>query len=416
MSGTPREAVFHFASAGDWARVLPSAREALTSDPEDAVVLSMLALGLANLNQPGEAVQTGRRAVGVDPELGLAHYALGRALLAHDDVPGAERAARESLRLDADSDAYGLLAQVFVRQRRWTNALETAEQGLELDPEHVGCTNLRALALSGLGRKTEAQGVVRESIAIDPDDAGSHATRGWLLMQQLEYDEALESFRTALRLDATMESARAGIIEALKARNGIYRLLLRYAMWMGNLDGRTRWFVLLGLFFGARLARTALRENPALWPLLGPALAAYGIFALSTWLADPLSNLLLRLNPFGRLVLNKSETLAANLVGACLATVVIAALLAVLTSVTGFFVIAAVAFLLLIPISGAFGGYSTRAWATLRAALIVLAALGAVTIALAFASPTLAVWPLIAVAIGSFAFGWGANYFIIKYS
>lgn len=416
MSGSPREAVFHYASAGDWARVVPSARESLASDPEDAVVLSMLALGLANLDEPAPAVEAAKRAVGVDPELGLAHYALGRALLAHDDVPGAERAARESLRLDADSDAYALLSQVFARRRRWSEALEAAEQGLELDPEHVSCTNLRALALSGLGKKAEAAGVARESIAIDPGDAGSHATHGWVLMRQQKYAEALESFRTALRLDATLESARAGIIEALKARNGVYRLLLRYAMWIGNLDARTRWFVLMGLFFGARIARSVLRENPSLWPLLGPALALYGVFALSTWLADPLSNLLLRLNPFGRLVLNKSETLAANLVGACLATVVIAALLAVLTSVTGFFVVAAVAFLLLIPISGAFGGYSTRAWGTLRGALIVLAALGAVTVALAFASPTLAVWPLIALAIGSFAFSWGANYFIIKYS
>jgi tetratricopeptide (TPR) repeat protein len=416
MSGSPREAVFHFASAGDWARVVPSARESLASDPEDATVLSMLSLGLSHVNEPLQAVEAARRAVGVDPELGFAHYALGGALLGSDDVAGAERAARESLRLDADSDAYALLSQVFTRQRRWADALEAAEQGLERDPEHVACANLRARALSGLGRKVEADGVVLEAIGHDPDNAGSHANRGWLLMRQQKYDEALESFRIALRLDATLESARLGILEALKARNGVYRLLLRYAMWMGNLDGRSRWFVLLGLFFGARIARTVLRENPALWPLLGPALALYGVFALSTWLADPLSNLLLRLNPFGRLVLNKSETLAANLVGACLATVVIAALLAVLTSVTGLFVIAAVAFLLLIPISGAFGGYGTRAWGTLRAAVIVLAALGAVTIGLAFASPTLAVWPLIALAIGSFAFGWGANYFIIKYS
>jgi tetratricopeptide (TPR) repeat protein len=416
MSGSPREVVFHFASAGDWARVVPSAREALAAEPDDATVLSMLSLGLLHVNEPLQAVETARRAVGVDPELGFAHYALGSALLGSDDVTGAERAARESLRLDADSDAYALLSQVFTRQRRWADALEAAEQGLELDPEHVACANLRARALSGLGRKAEADGVVLEAIGHDPDNAGSHANRGWLLMRQQKYDEALESFRVALRLDATLESARLGILEALKARNGVYRLLLRYAMWMGNLDGRSRWFVLLGLFFGARIARSVLRENPGLWPLLGPALAIYTVFALSTWLADPLSNLLLRLNPFGRLVLKKSETLAANLVGACLATVVIAALLAVLTSVTGFFVIAAVAFLLLIPISGAFGGYNTRAWATLRAAVIVLAALGAVTMALAFASPTLAVWPLIALAIGSFGFGWGANYFIIKYS
>ena len=416
MSGSPREAVFHFASAGDWARVVPSAREALSSDPDDATVLSLLSLGLSHVNEPSQAVEAARRAVGVDPELGFAHYALGRALLGSDDVTGAERAARESLRLDADSDAYALLGQVFTRQRRWADALEAAEQGLELDAEHVACANLRARALSGLGRKAEADGVVLEAIGHDPDNAGSHANRGLLLMRQQKYDEALECFRTALRLDATLESARLGILEALKARNGVYRLVLRYAMWMGNLDARSRWFVLLGLFFGARIARTVLRDNPSLWPVLGPALAIYGVFALSTWLADPLSNLLLRLNPFGRLVLNKSETLAANLVGACLATVVVAGLAGLLTSMAGFFVLAIAAFLLLIPISGAFSGHGTRAWGTLRAALIVMAALAVVTVVLAFVVPDVAVWPLIALAIGAFAFGWGANYLLIKYS
>jgi tetratricopeptide (TPR) repeat protein len=415
-SGTPREAIFMFASAGDWARVVPAARESLASDPEDAVALSLLSLGLSNLDQPAQAVEAGRRAVGVDPELGLAHYALASALLSHDDVAGAERAARESLRLDADSGAYALLSQVFTRQRRWDQALEAAEQGLELDPEHVGCANLRARALSGLGRGDEADDVAREALANDPDNAGSHANHGWLLMRQQKYGEALESFRTALRLDATLESARAGIVEALKARNGVYRLLLRYAMWMGNLDARTRWFVLLGLFFGSRIARTMLRENPALWPLLGPALAAYAVFALSTWLAEPLSNLLLRLNPFGRLALSRAETLASNLVGACLVTATAAALLGAITSTVGWFIVALVAFLLMMPISGAFSGYGTRAWGPLRAALIVLAAVGVVGAALSFVSMDLAVYPLIAMLVGTFAFGWGANYLNIKFS
>ena len=40
--------------------MVPSARESLASDPEDAVVLSMLALGLANLDEPAPAVEAAK--------------------------------------------------------------------------------------------------------------------------------------------------------------------------------------------------------------------------------------------------------------------------------------------------------------------------------------------------------------------
>jgi tetratricopeptide (TPR) repeat protein len=405
-----------FAANGDWARVVPAARQSLAADPEDAATLSLLTLGLANLKQSADAIESGRRAVSVDPELPFAHYALGHALLAHDDVPAAEKAAREALRLDPDSEAYSLLGHVFARQRRWLDALDAAEQGLQLDAEHTGCANLRAMALSALGRTDEAERVSRRTLAADPDDAASHANRGWLLLRQSNYEEALESFRTALRLDATLESARGGIIEALKARHGIYRVVLRYALWMGTLDARSRWFIVIGLFVGARIARTMLRENPSWSPVLGPALALYGLFALSTWLADPISNLLLRLNPFGRLVLSHAEILASNIVGGLLVTAVVGGVLFAVTSVTGWLLVAVVAFLMLIPVSGAFSTRDTRAWGPMRAILVTLAALGVSAAVLGFVAIELAMWPLIGLAIGTFTFGWIANYFIIKFS
>jgi tetratricopeptide (TPR) repeat protein len=405
-----------FASNGDWARVVPAARASLAVDPNDATALSLLAIGLTNLEEPVQAVDAARRAVGVDPELALAHYALGQALLAHDEVPAAERAARESLRLDPDSDAYALLGQVFSRQRRWSDALDAAEQGLEWNPEHAGCANLRVLALGALGRRDEAERVARKTLADDPDNAASHANHGWLLLRQSRYDEALESFRTALRLDSTLESARSGIIEALKARNGLYRLMLRYVLWIGTLDARSRWLVIIGMFFGARIARTVLRENPSLLPVLGPVVVAYTLFALSTWLSDPISNLLLRLNPFGRLILSKAEILGSNIVGGCLATAVVAGLLFAITATPGWLFVGGAAFLLLVPTSGAFGAHGTRAWGPLRALLIVLAALGVSGAVLSFVALDVAVFPLIALALGAFAFGWVANYLIIKFS
>ena len=57
---------------------------------------------------------------------------------------------------------------------------------------------------------------------------------------------------------------------------------------------------------------------PALMPWIMPLLIAYFAFVLTSWLAQPLANLALRLHPFGRLALSRDERTASNWVGAFL--------------------------------------------------------------------------------------------------
>ena len=204
------DAALTLAAHGDWPRVVPAARQVLAGDPDDATAHALLALGLAHLEQGREAVEAGRSAVALAPDLAFAHYAHGWALLEHDDMKAAERAAREALRLEPGADAHALLAQVHIRQRRWQDALDTAERGLNVDPEHQGCGNLRALALTSLGQTDAATSVLHEALATDPDDAYAHANRGWLLLRESRVEDALESFRAALRWRRLAQLAGAG--------------------------------------------------------------------------------------------------------------------------------------------------------------------------------------------------------------
>lgn len=415
MGTAPLDAAFAFASHGDWDRVVPAARQALSSDPQDSSAHALLALGLAHMEQAAEAVTIGRRAVALDPESPFTHYALGCALLEHDDVRGAERSAREALRLEPDGSAHALLGQVLARQRRWQDVLDTAGQGLQIEPAHAGCANLRAMALGNLGRVAEAETAVRGVLTLDPDNAHAHANRGWMLLRQSNVEEALESFRTALRMDPSLEWARAGIIEALKARKGVYRLFLQYALWMGTLTSRQRWMVVFGLYVGGRMARTALKHNPELMPVLGPLVALYALFVVASWIADPLSNLLLRLNPFGRLALRAHEIRASNLIGGCLAAFAVAALLGAVTGAIAWFVIATGALLMLIPIGGAYQGYGSRAWQPLSIGAVVMGACAAVAGLLAFVNLDMALLALIPFVVGVVVYPWAANYLIMKY-
>ncbi len=117
--------------------------------------------------------------------------------------------------------------------------------------------------------------------------------------------------------------ARSGIVEALKARNIIYAVMLKYFLWMSKLSGRAQWGIILVGYFGNRMLAAAAQSNPGLAPWLWPVRILYVAFALMTWLAYPLFNLMLRLNRFGRLALSREQVVASNWVGACaLATLV----------------------------------------------------------------------------------------------
>jgi tetratricopeptide (TPR) repeat protein len=262
----------------------------------------------------------------------FAHYANGHVHLARNDLKQARAAAEEAIRLDpSDADNFGLLAAVEINAERPRAALEAAERGLALDPEHVRCTNLRSMALVKLGRREEASATLDAALARDPENAATHANRGWALLHAGSPVPAMEHFREALRIEPDMDWARAGIVEALKARNFIYRWMLAYFLWMSRLSGRARWGVILGLYFGYRFMDSVAENNPDLAPWLRPLLTAYIVFALLTWVADPLFNLMLRLSRFGRLALSRHQIVASNWILLCLVSATVCLAIALLT-------------------------------------------------------------------------------------
>jgi hypothetical protein len=89
---------------------------------------------------------------------------------------------------------------------------------------------------------------------------------------------------------------------------------------------------------------------PFIWPLLG----AYIAFALLTWLARPLFDLLLRFSKFGRLALSADQTRASNAIGACLLAG-LASTIAWLALDNAVFLIMGIFFgLLMLPVAGTF--------------------------------------------------------------
>jgi tetratricopeptide (TPR) repeat protein len=316
-------------------------QKALAADPLDPIAHALMAVCLAEQEKFDRAYDEARQAATLAPDLPYAQYVLAYVRYKQDFLPEAEQAVNNAIRLDPwDADHFALLAQIKFQQKRWRDALEAAESGLEIEAEHLSCANWRAMALNQLGREDEAERALEDAIAQDPENALTHANQGWTALQRGEAQKALEHFRESLRLDPTSEWAQSGMVEALKARYFVYRLMLKYNFFMSRLSGRSQWFVLIGVYLVAKIV-----------PFL---FIPYLIFVFLSWTSDALSNLLLRLNHYGRLLLTKEQIAASNLVGGLLLTAAVSAVIAVMTAHKTAILAAAGCAMLIIPVAGSF--------------------------------------------------------------
>lgn len=306
-------------------------RQELAEQPGNPMAHALLGLCLAATHQGG-ALEQVREAIQQAPDLAFAYYALADVLHDREDLDGAAEAIREALRLDPVMPNYhALQAGIALKAGRWDEALAAAERGLAIDAGHVGCANLRALALVNLRRPEEAGATIASALARDPDHAVTHANRGWALLHRGDSAAALYHFREALRLDADFEAARQGVIEAFKARYLLYQLLLRFVLWMSRLSRRGQGAVFLAGVFGYVAIEFVGVVFPPLRIYTVPVQGVCVLFALLIWIADPLFNLVLRLDPLGRAALTPEQLRASNRVGLCLLGATAAALVGAFT-------------------------------------------------------------------------------------
>jgi tetratricopeptide (TPR) repeat protein len=358
-------------------------RQALSEVPDSGPAHALLALCLSRRQQKEEAIAAGERAVGLAPDLAFCHYALADALYHADRLRAAADAIAAAIELEpTDADHFALQAAIRFDQRDWPGTLAAAEQGLSLDPEHVGCTNLRAMALVKLGRKQEAGATLAGALERDPESALSHANQGWTMLEQSRPAEALNHFREALRIDPSLDWARQGVVEALKARHLVYRLMLRFFLWMAKLSGAARWGVVLGVLVLQQGLGAAAPRDPILAAVVNIAFYALVAFVVLTWVADALFNLLLRLNRFGRLALSRDQVVASNWVGAVLGLALAALAWGLIGRSSLGLVVALITGVMVVPVAGVFraraGG--PRAFLALFAAALAAAGYGSIVL------------------------------------
>jgi tetratricopeptide (TPR) repeat protein len=401
---------------------------ALAQDPSQAAAHSMLAICRAERQAFAEALESARQGVCLAPDDGYSHYTLAYVSLhktEHEEAKlsligkknsyqEAATAIQEALRLDPDDPDYqGLDAAIHLARKDWPAALAAAERGLAIDAEHVHCANIRAMALVKLGRRDEAGATLGDALRRAPDNALTHANQGWAMLHQGKPLPAREHFREALRLDPEMEWARQGMVEALKARNFLYRWMLAFFLFTSRLSPGQQWGLIIGGYFLLRFLGKLPVWNPDLAWIAAPLRLLLVLFILLTWTASHLFNLALRLDKFGRHALTRDQILGANAVGVCL-------LLAILLGAASLglrnsqLIVGSMGCLgLMIPVGGTFDREG-RARLFLGIYTLVLILMGAASLALALTHSPAAASLGGLFALGLFAFGWVANLMAIR--
>lgn len=288
----------------------------LAQDPNNPFALAMLAQCYIETDRKQEALDFAQQAVQNAPESPTIYYVLARCQFYNKQIDQALTTLQNGQQLDpTNPDFYSLKSQIAFYQENWALALKEAEQGLELDPEEVILINLRARALVKLNRKEEASDTMDFALHRAPQSAYAHANKGWVSVERGNYEEATTHFKESLRLDASNAYAKAGLRESIKAKNILYRGVLKYFLWMSKLQEKYRWGFIIGIYVLYRIALALAETSDLMALIMTPLIIAYILFAFSSWIAMPISNLFLRLHPLGKHALEEDEILASTLVG-----------------------------------------------------------------------------------------------------
>lgn len=331
---------------------IAEAARALEIEPESADCFTVMALAHDQLEEYEHAERCAREAVLREPGESSTHRALAIVLFDRRDPDGALAAIQQAIRLDPhEVQSFAVLGQIHLVKQQWNKSLAAADQGLTLDPAHEGCLNVRTQALLHLGRLDEARITVGGVLAENPENAFSHANLGWVELHSGRHASALKHFSEALRHDPNLDWARAGLVEALKAKYRVFRCVLAFQLWLQRMSPQLRWGLVIGAYVLFRVLRSVEKSHPEWSPVLVPLGFAYAGFVYLTWTADSFFELMLSFNRFGRRAMNREQLVGAIATGVCVGVAAIGAGVALCGGDRAWFT-ALVALLLVVPIGG----------------------------------------------------------------
>jgi Tfp pilus assembly protein PilF len=290
-----------------WAEAEKFLREHLSFDPEDDRALHLLAI-CARMGEARdeEALRIVDQAIARAPENGN-HHALKAKILADLKRPKeAAASAEQALQFDpGDADFHAARAYVHQQQAEWALCEQVSRKALALDPDCVLAQNLLSAALTFQNRPDELAQNIGSRLARDPNDTLTHASAGWAALRAGDRRKAETHFLEALRLDASNESARLGLLDAFRSRSVIYRAHLAFSFFAASLEKKYRMWFFIGIYVAYKALRAAANSVS---PVLGWLVVAfYLLFVLWGYVGKGIGTLLILADQRARLALKTRE-------------------------------------------------------------------------------------------------------------
>ena len=320
MRYDPVDEVLELLADGQRPEALARLDLVLREEPWQGPLYALRGLICAESGRLDEAGEDVRHAREISPEHPFVQYAAGAVALQQGAMREAIHAAQAARQLDPDyAEAALLEARVRAQLGQWERVRALAGAVAERQPENEEAALLGAIAAEVARDGSLHPETWRRLGERFPLNPVARAGAGWTRLDAGQIRDARAEFEQALAIDPSLGWAKEGLATALKARNPVYALLLRFFLWFGRLQPRTRTLILVGGFLGYSTLRRTASLQPELRPLILPVLVIYVSFVVLTWLADPLMNLLLMTRHEGRRLLAPDQQRSALLVGGCLA-------------------------------------------------------------------------------------------------
>jgi tetratricopeptide (TPR) repeat protein len=189
----------------------------LQRTPNDADILQLMGVALAQLGSCADAVVFLARSVELKPDRPTVLLNLAQALHTLGREEEVLQACNRALALDASlAGGYRTRAAALTALGRREEALANAGQAVRLALKDAGAHADLGVALEAVGRERDALECFERAIALDPDLAAAHHNRGMLLTRLGKHERALQSFDRALALQPHHAALNANRGNALK--------------------------------------------------------------------------------------------------------------------------------------------------------------------------------------------------------
>lgn len=296
--------------------------DALRIDPENDYALGLLTRCKFDQKQYREGIEIIKRAIQLMPHEGYYFYLMAFGYYQLDANGSALQYLQRAVSLSPwSAEFFGLWGLVLLDEKNFELALQKANEGLAVDAENITCLNVRSTALNKLKRVDDAIETMQDALEKDPENAYTHTTVGWNLLEKGRHKDAATHFREALRLHPNLEGAREGLKQALKSKIPPYKWLLQYSFWISNKGKIARWAIPLGIYLGIQvITRLSERGGGSIAAIGLGILALYLLFVITSWVINPLANFFLLFHKDGKYALSSREkTNAVALISALIA-------------------------------------------------------------------------------------------------